>query len=334
MDMKRGKLVLAVVTSLILAFAFTAGAAEFTMKFANPVSKEHSWGKAAEKFSELVTEATKGRVLVQAHHAGTLGQIRETLEMARVGTVDFVVAGTGHVTAYTPEMGITVLPYLWKDTSTMFKALDGPFGAAMDKALEKQGLALSGWWDNGFRHITNKRRPIMKPDDLKGLKIRCLPAKVHVAFFRELGAVPTPMGWTELYQALQSGVVDAQENPPSMVYTGKLHEVQKFYSLTAHVNEPGIVVVSKASLNKLPADLQKAIQSAAQKAAVWQRELNIKDNDVVMKKLVAEGLKINEVPAETIAVFRKAAQKVYPEAIEGFGPDGKKLVDQMITFNK
>jgi len=216
----------------------------------------------------------------------------------------------------------------------MFKALDGPFGAAMDKALEKQGLALSGWWDNGFRHITNKRRPIMKPDDLKGLKIRCLPAKVHVAFFKELGAVPTPMGWTELYQALQSGVVDAQENPPSMVYTGKLHEVQKFYSLSAHVNEPGIVVVSKASMDKLPADLQKAVKSAAQKAAVWQRELNLKDNDSVMKKLVAEGLKINEVPKETIEVFRQAAQKVYPGAIEGFGPDGKKLVDQMITFNK
>lgn len=332
--MKQTKMVSAVVMSVMLAFAFTANAAEFTMKFANPVSKEHSWGKAADKFAELVTEATKGRVLVQAHHAGTLGKIRETLEMARVGTVDFVVAGTGHVTAYTPEMGITVLPYLWKDTATMFRALDGPFGAAMDKALEKQGLALSGWWDNGFRHITNNRRPIMKADDLKGLKIRCLPAKVHVAFFKELGAVPTPMDWTELYQALQSGVVDAQENPPSMVYTGKLHEVQKFYSLSAHVNEPGVVVVSKASMNRLPADLQKAVQSAAQKAAVWQRELNLRDNDSVMKKLVAEGLKINEVPKETIAAFRKAAHKVYPEAIGGFGPDGKKLVDQMVTFNK
>jgi tripartite ATP-independent transporter DctP family solute receptor len=332
--MKQTKIVLAVLMSVMLAFAFTANAAEFTMKFANPVSKEHSWGKAADKFSELVTEATKGRVLVQTHHAGTLGKVRETLEMARVGTVDFVVAGTGNVTAYTPEIGITVLPYLWKDTATMFKALDGLFGAAMDKALEKQGLALSGWWDNGFRHITNNRRPIMKPEDLKGLKIRCLPAKVHVAFFKELGAVPTPMDWTELYQALQSGVVDAQENPPSMVYTGKLHEVQKFYSLSAHVNEPGIVVVSKVSMNRLPADLQKAVQSAAQKAAVWQRELNLKDNDAVMKKLVAEGLKINEVPKETIEVFRKAAQKVYPEAIEGFGPDGKKLVDQMVTFNK
>ena len=332
--MKQTKIASAVVISMMLAFALVANAAEFTMKFANPVSKEHSWGKGAEKFAELVTEATKGSVLVQVHHAGTLGQIRETLEMARVGTVDFVVAGTGHVSAYTPEIGITVLPYLWKDTETMFKALDGPFGAAMDKALEKQGLALSGWWDNGFRHITNKRRPIMKPDDLKGLKIRCLPAKVHVAFFKELGAVPTPMGWTELYQALQSGVVDAQENPPSMVYTGKLHEVQKFYSLSAHVNEPGIVVVSKASMDKLPADLQKAVKSAAQKAAVWQRELNLKDNDSVMKKLVAEGLKINEVPKETIEVFRQAAQKVYPGAIEGFGPDGKKLVDQMITFNK
>ena len=332
--MKRGKIVAAAVTSLVLAFAFTAGAAEFTMKFANPVAKDHSWGKGAEKFAELVTEATKGRVLIQAHHAGTLGKIRETLEMARVGTVDFVVAGTGNVTAYVPEIGITVLPYLWKDTQTMFKALDGPFGEVMNKALDKQGLELAGWWDNGFRHVSNNRRPIMKADDLKGLKIRCLPAKVHVAFFKELGAVPTPMDFTELYQAMQSGVVDAQENPPSMVYANKFQEVQKFYSLTAHVNEPGVVVVSKASLKKLPADLQKAVLAASFKAALWQREVNAKDNDAVMTKLVTAGMKINEVPADTIAAFRKAAYKVYPEAIGGFGPDGKKLVDQMITFNK
>ena len=332
--MKKMKVVSAIVMSMLLAFAFTANAAEFTMKFANPVAKDHSWGKAAEKFAEMVTEATKGRVQIQAHHSGTLGKIRETLEMARVGTVDFVVAGTGNVTAYTPEIGITVLPYLWKDSATMFKALDGPFGDVMDKALGKQELELAAWWDNGFRHVSNNRRPIMKADDLKGLKIRCLPAKVHVAFFKELGAVPTPMDFTELYQAMQSGIVDAQENPPSMVYANKFQEVQKFYSLTGHVNEPGVVVVSKVSLKKLPADLQKAVMAASLKTAIWQREVNAKDNEAVMKKLVADGMKINEVPADTIAAFRKAAYKVYPEAIEGFGPDGKKLVDQMITFNK
>lgn len=332
--MKRGRTVLAITLCLAVWVTSSANAAEFTMKFANPVAKDHSWGKGAEKFAELVKEATGGRVEIKVHHSGTLGKIRETLEMARVGTVDFVVAGTGHVSAFVPEIGITVLPYLWKDTGTMFKALDGPFGEAMKKPLEKQGLELSEWWDNGFRHISNNRRPIMKAEDLKGLKIRCLPAKVHVAFFRELGAVPTPMDFTELYGGLQSGVVDAQENPPSMVYANKFFEVQKYYSQTSHVNEPGVVVASKASMQKLPADLQKAVRAAARKAAIWQRALNEKDNEAVMKKLVAAGMKINVVPADTIEVFRKAARKVYPEAIEGFGPEGKKLVDMMVKFNK
>ena len=169
---------------------------------------------------------------------------------------------------------------------------------------------------------------------MKGLKIRCLPAKVHVAFFKGLGASPTPMGWTELYQALQQGVVDAQENPPAMVYLGKLHEVQKFYSLTSHVNEPGNVLMSKVTLQKLPVDLQVAVKVAAQKATLWQREVNANDNQAVMKKLTDEGLKINQVPAETLARFRKVAQEVYPEVVSTFGPKGKELVDIMVFFNK
>ena len=332
--MKRGTIFLATILSVVLAFALTAGAADFTLKFANPVPKDHSWGRGADKFAELVKEATGGKVEVQVHHAGALGKIREVLEMAKTGQVDFVLSGTGHVTGYVPEIGITVLPYLWKDTDTMFAALDGPFGQYLDGQMEKQGWALAGWWDNGFRHVSNNRGPIMKPEDMKGLKIRCLPAKVHVAFFKSLGAIPTPMGWTELYQGLQQGVVDAQENPPGMVYMGKLHEVQKFYSITSHVNEPGVVLASKASMAKLSQDLQVAVMVAMQKATAWQREENAKDNQEVMDKLKAEGLQINDVPAETIAVFREKAQAVYPEVVKEFGPQGKEMIDLMVWFNK
>jgi len=314
--------------------AFNVQAAEYTLKFANPVPKDHSWGRAADEFSKMVAEVTHGRVEVQVHHAGALGKIREVLEMAKVGTVDFVLSGTGHVTAFVPEMGITVLPYMWKDTQTMFEALDGPFGQWLGEKLSAQGYEIVGWWDNGFRHVTNNSRPIMKVSDMKGLKIRCLPAKVHVDFFKALGAAPTPMGWTELYQALQQGVVDAEENPPAMVYLGKLNEVQKYYSLTSHVNEPGNVLMSKVSMNKLPKDLQLAVKVAAQKASIWQRAENQKDNEEVMQKLVDGGMKINEVPGETIAEFRKIAQNVYPDALKDFGPGSKEIVDIVVFFNK
>ena len=322
--------------TVCLAFlvVFNVQAAEYTLKFANPVPKDHSWGRAADEFSKMVAEVTDGKVEVQVHHAGALGKIREVLEMAKVGTVDFVLSGTGHVTGFVPEIGITVLPYLWKDTQTMFEALDGPFGQWLGERLSAQGYEIVGWWDNGFRHVTNNSRPIMKVADMKGLKIRCLPAKVHVDFFKSLGAAPTPMGWTELYQALQQGVVDAQENPPAMVYLGKLHEVQKYYSLTSHVNEPGNVLMSKVSMNKLPKDLQLAVKVAAQKASIWQRAANQKDNQEVMQKLVDAGLKINEVPASTVGEFRKIAQTIYPDAVKDFGPGSKEVVDIVVFFNK
>jgi len=333
--MKRKLLTLMVSLVVLFAFSLTSNAApKYVLKFANPVSKDHSWGRAAEVFSKLVAEATNGQVEIQVHHAGALGKIRETLEMAKVGTIDFTLSGTGHVTGHVPELGITVLPYLWKDTDTMFQALDGPFGQYLNERLSAKGFVVVGWWDNGFRHVSNNSRPIMKVDDMKGLKIRCLPAKVHVAFFKGLGASPTPMGWTELYQALQQGVVDAQENPPAMVYLGKLHEVQKYYSLTSHVNEPGNVLMSKVVLEKLPKELQVAVKVAAQKATIWQRAANAKDNKAVMKKLTDAGLKINEVPAETKAEFRKIAQSVYPDVVKGFGPKGKELVDVVVFFNR
>jgi tripartite ATP-independent transporter DctP family solute receptor len=319
---------------LAILVALNVQAAEYTLKFANPVPKDHSWGRAAEEFSKMVAEVTAGKVEVQVYHAGALGKIREVLEMAKVGTVDFVLSGTGHVTGFVPEMGITVLPYLWKDTQTMFEALDGPFGQWLGERLSAKGYEIVGWWDNGFRHVSNNSRPIMNVADMKGLKIRCLPAKVHVDFFKALGAAPTPMGWTELYQGLQQGVVDAQENPPAMVYLGKLHEVQKYYSLTSHVNEPGNVLMSKISMNKLPKDLQLAVKVAAQKASLWQRAENQKDNEEVMQKLVDAGLKINEVPGGTVAEFRKTAQTVYPAAVKGFGPGSKEIVDIVVFFNK
>ena len=332
--MKRKMVSLAMMAALVLVFSSTGWSAEYTLKFANPVPQDHSWGKGADKFAEFVREATGGKVEVQTHHSGALGKIREALEMAKTGQIDFVLAGTGHVTGYVPEMGITVLPYLWKDQESMFAALDGPFGEFLGGRVETQGWALAGWWDNGFRHVSNNRRPILKPEDMKGLKIRCLPAKVHVSFFRSLGAIPTPMGWTELYQGLQQGVVDAQENPPAMVYMGRLHEVQKFYSLTAHVNEPGVVLASKASLDKLPPELRLAVMVAMQKATAWQREESNRDNEAVIKKLKAEDFKINDVPAETIAAFREKAHGVYPEAVKDFGPMGEAVVNTVIWFNK
>ncbi len=253
--------------------------------------------------------------------------------MAKAGTVDFVLCGRANVTSIAPELGIVVLPYLWKSDAAMFQALDGPFGDYLNARMIERGYYMVGWWDNGFRHVSNNTRPIMKPEDLKGLKIRSLPTKVHVNFFKALGASPTPMDFTELFQALQQGVVDGQENPPGMVYFSKFQEVQKYYSLTGHVNEPGCLLASKLAFDKLPKDLALAVKVAIQKATIWQRDASAKDNAEMVKKLAEAGMKINEVPPETIEAFRKVARQVYPESVKDFGAKGQELIDLMVFFN-
>jgi tripartite ATP-independent transporter DctP family solute receptor len=325
-----------VAVGLVLAALVASAVAQpkHVLRFSSPVSKDHAWGRGAEKFRDLVAQATKGQVEIQVHHANALGAIREGLEMVRLGTLDFQLSGAAHVSRFVPEMGVLVLPYLWKDTETMFAALDGRMGQILEPLLEAKGFKLAGWWDNGFRHVSNNRRPVLVPDDVRGLKLRTLPTKVHVTFFRALGVSPTPMDWAEVYPALQQGVVDGQENPPGIVYFEKLAEVQKYYSLTQHVNEPGNVLMSRAVYAKLPAALQAAVMTAARDAALWERTASQKDNDELLKKIVAAGMQVNPVPESTIAEFRAVARKIYSEAIPDLGPKGKELVDLGVALNK
>jgi tripartite ATP-independent transporter DctP family solute receptor len=268
------------------------------------------------------------------HHANALGAIREGLEMVRLGTLDFQLCGVAHVSRFVPEMNTLVLPYLWKDTETMFSALDGKMGQALEPLLMDKGFKVVGWWDNGFRHVSNNKRPIRAVEDMRGLKLRTLPTKVHVAFFRALGVAPTPMDWAEVYPALQQGVVDGQENPPGIVYFEKLPEVQKFYSLTKHVNEPGNLLMSRAVFTKLPDDLQAAVVKAAREATLWERAESRKDNDELLKKIAAAGMQVNEVPDVTLTEFRKVAHKIYAEAIPDLGAKGKELVDLAMALNR
>ena len=332
--MRHGKVIILTVLAAAALLGTALAQPKYTLRFSSPVSKDHAWGRGAEKFRQLVGEATKGQVEVQVFHANALGSIREGLEHLRLGTLDFQLCGVAHVSRFVPEMGTLVLPYLWKDTSTMFAALDGKMGQMLEPLLLEKGFKLVGWWDNGFRHVSNNKRPISMPEDIRGLKLRTLPTKVHVAFFRALGASPTPMDWAEVYSALQQGVVDGQENPPGIVYFEKLPEVQKYYSLTQHVNEPGNVLMSRAVFAKLPTELQAAVLSAAKQVAAWERAESQRDNDDLLKKIAAAGMQVNPVPETTIAEFRKVAQRIYSETLPDLGPKGKEFVELGLALNK
>jgi TRAP-type transport system periplasmic protein len=332
--MRRILILVAFMVAAVLAGNALAQQPKYILRFSSPTSKEHAWGRSAEKFKQLVAEGTRGQVEVQVHHSNALGATRESLEMVRLGSVDFVLCGVAHLSRFVPEMGTLVLPYLWKDTETMFGALDGRMGQIIEPLLLEKGFKVVGWWDNGFRHVSNNKRPIRAPEDLKGLKLRTLPTKVHIAFFRALGVSPVPMDWAEVYPALQQGVVDGQENPPGVVFFEKLPEVQKYYSLTQHVNEAGNVLMSAASWAKLPADVQTAIMSAARQTTTWERAESQRDNEEILKKLAATGMQVNVVAEPTLAEFRKVAQRIYTEAIPDLGPKGKQLVDLGVSLNK
>jgi len=332
--MRRILIFVAFVVAAALAGNALAQQPKYVLRFSSPTSKEHAWGRSAEKFKQLVAEGTRGQVEVQIHHSNALGATRESLEMVRLGSVDFVLCGVAHLSRFVPEMGTLVLPYLWKDTETMFGALDGRMGQIIEPLLLEKGFKVVGWWDNGFRHVSNNKRPIRAPEDLKGLKLRTLPTKVHIAFFRALGVSPVPMDWAEVYPALQQGVVDGQENPPGVVFFEKLPEVQKYYSLTQHVNEAGNVLMSVASWAKLPADVQTAIMTAARQTTTWERAESQRDNEEILKKLAATGMQVNVVAEPTLAEFRKVAQRIYTEAIPDLGPKGKQLVDLGVSLNK
>ena len=332
--MRRILIFVAFMVAAVLAGNALAQQPKYVLRFSSPTSKEHAWGRSAEKFKQLVAGGTRGQVEVQIHHSNALGATRESLEMVRLGSVDFVLCGVAHLSRFVPEMGTLVLPYLWKDTETMFGALDGRMGQIIEPLLLEKGFKVVGWWDNGFRHVSNNKRPIRAPEDLKGLKLRTLPTKVHIAFFRALGVSPVPMDWAEVYPALQQGVVDGQENPPGVVFFEKLPEVQKYYSLTQHVNEAGNVLMSVASWAKLPADVQTAIMTAARQTTTWERAESQRDNEEILKKLAATGMQVNVVAEPTLAEFRKVAQRIYTEAIPDLGPKGKQLVDLGVSLNK
>ena len=334
MNWKSFRIILFIVTLFVFSSWVNLYAADYKIRVANPVAADHSQGRMAMLFKEDLEKATGGRIAVEVHHAGALGKIRENLEMIRMGTLETTISGVAHVQRHVAQLGITVLPYLWKDTKTLFEVLDGPLGKELEKRMLAMGYYNLGFVDNGFRHVSNNRKPIRSVEDMKGLKIRTLPTPVHIAFFKALGASPTPMDFVELFEALRTGVVDAQENPPAMTYTAKFYEVQKFYSLTSHVNEVGTFVLSKIFYDKLPKDLQNAVDAAALKAKLWQRAENEKDNQKYVKELDKAGMKVNTIPDEDFKKFRTIALQVYPDALKDLGKDAKELTDRFVEANK
>lgn len=261
----------------VLAFPLHARA-QATLTLGHGAAPGNPRTLAAAKFAELVTHKTEGRITINIAGSETLGNDAAMLTSLRTGALDLTANSQGPAASLVPEIAVLGLPFLFSDAAHAFKVVDGAIGATLAQKFEALGIVPLGYWDNGVRHVTNSKRPITKPDDLKGLKIRTPADPMTIDIFQTLGAATEQIAFGELYVALQQGVVDGQENPLANINSSKLYEVNKFISLTAHKWESTPFLMSQVASARVGADLEH-IQAAAKEAGELQRGLSNKAAD-------------------------------------------------------
>jgi TRAP-type transport system periplasmic protein len=279
----------------VLAFGLVASAAAQTnMKISISVAQNSHQGVGIDVFAKEVEKRTAGRYKIQTFYSGSLGGERESIEAVQLGTQELTFTSTGPVPNFVPEARILDIPFLFRDKKHARAVLDGPIGQDMLVKFEPKGFKALAWGENGVRHMTNSKRAVNSPDDLKGLKMRTMENPVHVAAYKGFGIVPTPMAFPEVFTALQQGTVDGQENPLSVIMAAKFDQVQKHLSLTGHVYSPAIFLMSKAAFDKLSAADKTAFLESAKEAAKANRARVDEDDAKGVAELKSKGMSVVE----------------------------------------
>ena len=308
----------------ILSFAFSANA-QMKLTLGHNAAVGNPKHEASLKFAEIVKEKSGGRIEVQVGPGAQFGEDVPLLTALRTGTVDFSANSQGPVSSIIPEYSSFGLPFLFATLPQAWKVLDGPAGQELAKITEEKGLILLGYWDNGIRHISNKVRPINTPDDLKGLKLRVPADPSTIEIMKALGADPQQIQFSELYVALQQGVVDGQENPLMNIYSSKLYEVQKYISFTAHKYEMTVFIMSKRTYDRLSEADRKIIREAADEATKFNRQASFESDQKLEGEMAAKGITFNR---PDLAPFMKATEGVTAKWLEGpQGAFAKKVVE-------
>lgn len=285
----------------------------------------HPVGQGSIRFAELVAEKTAGRVTIQTFGSGVLGNEPQMQSSLQAGFLDVMVGPTSNLVGTIPEFLIFDLPFFYQDFAAVDAVTGGPVGTALFEKLETMGIKGLAYWDNGFRHMTNALRPINTVDDMAGLKIRVIPNPLFISTFEALGTNPVPLPYPELYTALESRAVDAQETPVGLIYASKFYEVQKHLTLTGHVYTPYVLLASKSWFDGLSAEDQALVMEAAQESAEYQRGLSRNDAERLTGLLQEEGMEVSRLPDEEMAKLRERVAPVVTQFTETIGAD---LVEQ------
>lgn len=295
----------------VMALVLATGMAEAkTLRLGHNAAPGNPKDEAAKLFAERVEELSGGDLTISVGGNAQFGDDVEMLTALRLGTLDMSVNSQGPLAGVVPESAVLGLPFLFNDLPSAWQVLDGPVGERLTELAADKGLIVLGYWDNGIRHISNNVRPIETPEDLSGLKIRTPSDPATIDAFEALGANPTPMQFSELYLALEQGVVDGQENPLMNIHSSKLHEVQKFISLSGHKYEMTPVIVAKTTWDTLSEEEREIIRKAEAEAREYQRELSLKADETLRAEIEASGVEFNEVDK---AAFQEATAGVIEE---------------------
>jgi tripartite ATP-independent transporter DctP family solute receptor len=258
------------------------------------VAQNSHQGVGIDTFAREVEKRTGGRYKIQTFYSGALGAERESIEAVQLGTQELTLTSTGPVPNFVPETRILDIPFLFRDKAHARAVLDGPIGQEMLGKFDSKGFKALAWAENGVRHMTNSKRPVNSPDDLKGLKMRTMENPVHVTAYKGLGIVTTPMAFTEVFTALQQGTVDGQENPLSVIMAAKFEQVQKHLSLTGHVYSPAIFLMNKGMFDKLSAADKQHFLDAAKEAVKANRARVDEDDARGVTELRSKGMQVIE----------------------------------------
>ena len=294
--------------------------AQTTLKMAYALSENSHYGAGANAFAKSL-ESGGQDFKIQQFPNSALGGEREVIEGLQLGTIDLAIVSTGATLNFVPQTGVFDIPFLFRDLAHARKVLDGKIGQDMLAAFPERGLVALAWGEQGFRHLTNNVRAVKEPADIKGLKIRTTENPIHIAAFRELGVLATPMAWPEVATALQQGTIDGQENPLSVIVSVKMWQLQKYLSLTAHVYGPALVLMAPSVYDGLDDATKARFKAAGVASAQAMRDYVDQVEKDGLETLKSNGMQVNTVDH---AAFVKAVEPVYPQYYKQFGQE---LVD-------
>jgi TRAP-type transport system periplasmic protein len=291
------------------------------IRFGYGLNEQSNQGRAVKLFAEQVEKASGGKMRVRAIGAAALGPDTQMQQALIGGAQEMMVGSTATLVGITKEMALWDTPFLFNNAKEADVLLDGPLGDKVKAKLNEKGLVGLVYWENGFRNLTNSKRPIAKMEDLNGIKLRVMQNNVFLDSFKTLGTNAVPMAFSELFGALETGTVDGQENPFNTILSSKFYEVQKYLTVTNHVYSPWIVLVSKKWWDGLSADEQKVLQDAAKASRDFERQDTRQEAAGAVAELKKKGMQVNELSAAEAARMRSSLTRVYASIGASVGMD-------------